>query len=140
MSNKKLLRPQEKRAKVCPVLGDHYSFTQTTASANFSAEGFFVGKTIGQVSNELRSGILNPSQVPVQYIEGEGVNLIVNTRSSLSLMRAGIPRNQWNLVNVSGDAAVQANIAERLLRNGLTQQGTGVLRVTGLGKTASNLR
>jgi RHS repeat-associated protein len=115
-------------------------FTQTTASAEFSAKGLFAGKTIGQVSSDLRSGILNPSQVPVQYIGGEGVNLLVNTRSALSLMRAGIPRNQWNLVNVSGNAGVQANIADRLLRNGLTSQGTDVLRITGAGKAASNLR
>jgi hypothetical protein len=115
-------------------------FTQTTASAEFSAKGLFAGKTIGQVSNELRSGILNPSQIPVQYIESEGVNLLVNTRSALSLMRAGIPRNQWNLVNVSGDAVIQANIADRLLRNGLTGQGTDVLRITGAGKAASSLR
>jgi RHS repeat-associated protein len=116
------------------------NFTQTTASESFSIDGFFSGKTIGQVASELRSGALKPAQVPVQYIEGEGVGLIINTRSALSLMRANIPRSQWNLVNVSGNAAAQANIAERLLRNGLTPQGTSVLRITGLGKSASSLR
>ena len=55
-------------------------------------------------------------------------------------MRAGIPRNQWNLVNVSGDAGVQASMADRLLRNSLTNQGTDVLRITGAGKSASSLR
>src|SRR5262249_23737827 len=120
------------------------AFSQVTASAEFSSEGFFAGKTIGQVANDLRSGVLNPSQVPVGFIRGEGTNLIVNTRSSLSLMRANIPSTQWTLIDLSGNAATQLRIGARLLNNGLTRQGTTTLRITDgvlkLGKTASSLR
>jgi hypothetical protein len=120
--------------------GGGFAFSQITSSAQFSDEGFFASKTIGQVANELRTGALSPSQLPVQFIEGEGTNLIVNTRSSLSLMRANIPPSQWTLLNMSPDVATQAKITARLLSNGLTRQGTPILRITGLGKAASSLR
>jgi hypothetical protein len=64
--------------------------------------------------------------------------LIVNTRSSLALMRAGIPQSSWKLVDTTGSDA--AHIQRRLLDNGLTAHGTETLRITGLGDTASSLR
>ena len=43
-------------------------FSQTTASPLFSEEGTFGGRTIGQVANQLRSGALSPSEVPVGVV------------------------------------------------------------------------
>lgn len=116
------------------------NFTQTTASPNFSAEGKFSGKTIGEVSDMLRQGKLDVNDVPVTYIERNGTRLIENTRSSLALKRANIPEAQWNLINKTGDLEIELKITERLQRNGLTNTGTDVLRITGEGKSASSLK
>jgi hypothetical protein len=63
--------------------------------------------------------------------------LIVNTRSSLALSQAGIPQSAWNLVDMTGNSKVMADIAARLSDNGLTTAGTDVLRITGSGAKAS---
>lgn len=69
----------------------------------------------------------------------DGTTLIVNTRSSLALMQAGIPTAQWALVDMTGDAATEALMTQRLLSNGLSTVGTGVLRITGSGPNVSTL-
>jgi hypothetical protein len=115
-------------------------FTQTTASPMFSAEGSFAGRSISQVADALRSGTMTAADVPVEFIVRDGNRLIVNTRSSLALRQAGIPEAQWNLINRTGVAEVEANITQRLLRNGLGNEGTEVLRITGSGSGASTYR
>ena len=112
-------------------------FSQKTASPKFSEEGSFAGKTIGGLANDLRAGAIHPSQVPVQYVTIDGTKLVVNTRSALALTRGGVPQSQWKLVDATATHA--AHIQERLSRNGLTTQGTDVLRVTRAGGKASNL-
>ncbi|WP_337271239.1 RHS repeat domain-containing protein, partial [Oryzifoliimicrobium ureilyticus] len=114
-----------------------FSFTQTTASPKFSAEGAFSGKTISDVADMLRKGQLTPEQVPVQVIVVKGRNLVVNTRSSLALRQANIPVEKWKLIDLTQDASTQAAIAERLTRNGLSELGTPTIRVTGSGSKAS---
>jgi hypothetical protein len=109
-------------------------FTQTTASPWFSAEGNFAGQTISDVAAQLRAGTLAASDVPVTVVSD---GLIVNTRSALALMQAGIPQSEWALVE--GSAEVEAQIAQRLINNGLTEAGTDVIRITGSGGNASTL-
>ncbi len=92
-------------------------FSQTTASAAFSADGAFAGKTIGSLAGELRAGTVAVGDVPVGVTNG----LIVNTRSSLALMRAGIPQSNWVLIDATESEG--ANIAARLIRNGLGPEG-----------------
>jgi hypothetical protein len=41
------------------------------------------------------------------------------------------------MVNRTGDAFFEKVLTERLARNGLTEAGTNVLRITGMGKNAS---
>jgi len=116
-------------------------FSQTTASPFFSEEGTFAGKTIGQLAQELRSGAISPKDIPIHVVDGaDGVKLIVNTRSSLALTRAGIPQSSWNIIDMSANQTFRTSIGERLFRNGLTNQGTDVLRITGMGKGASSLK
>jgi len=86
-----------------------------------------------------RTGVLKSTDVPVEYIERDSVKLVVNTRSSLVLRRAGIPETEWNLVNKTGDAFTESKVTERLARNELTEEGTDAIRVTGLGKNVSSL-
>jgi RHS repeat-associated protein len=112
-------------------------FSQTTASPFFSVEGTFAGRSIASVADDLFSGIINASDLPIEYIEREGVRLIVNTRSSLALRIAGVPQSQWRLVNRTGVESAEAAMTERLTRNGLTNAGTETLRITGRGKHQS---
>lgn len=121
-------------------VSNNFRFTQITASPYFSIEGKFSGKTIGEVSDLLRKGKLLPEDVPVVYLERNGVKLLENTRSSLALKRANIPESKWKLIDMTGDAIIEAKITERLLRNGLTDEGIDVLRITGMGKNASRLK
>ncbi|MBP2639315.1 MAG: hypothetical protein H6Q66_266 [Firmicutes bacterium] len=121
------------------VAGSSIKFTQTTASVRFSRNGTFSGKTIGELANDLRTGVLKSTDVPVEYIERDSVKLVVNTRSSLVLRRAGIPETEWNLVNKTGDAFTESKVTERLARNELTEEGTDAIRVTGSGKNVSSL-
>jgi RHS repeat-associated protein len=111
-------------------------FSQITASPWFNPEGNFAGQTISNVAYQLRSGSLSPSDVPVQVVQNR---LIVNTRSSLALMQAGIPQSEWRLIDMTGNVALEAEISARLLRNGLGPAGTDVIRITGSGSNLSTL-
>jgi RHS repeat-associated protein len=125
-------------AAPAPASGLRLRFSQTTASPNFGKEGIFADKTIGGLSRDIRTGVIRADQVPVRYVEIEGQNLIVNTRSSLALKRAGVPESQWNLIDTTATDAPK--IHGRLNRNGLTAEGTQTIRITGNGSGASNLR
>ena len=114
-------------------------FTQTTASPKFSLDGSFSGRRINDVASDLRSGTLSVDTVPVEYIVRDGNRLIVNTRSSLSLQRANIPESQWRLIDRTNVPEVEARITERLLRNNLNNAGSDTLRITGSGRSISNL-
>lgn len=114
-------------------------FTQTTASRVFSVGGDFRGKSIAEVASLLRTGAMRVEDIPVQYIERGGKRLIFNTRSALALRQAGIDPSKWNLLNKTGDAFVEGEITRRLIKNGLTDEGTPVLRITGAGPGASSL-
>lgn len=114
-------------------------FTQTTASPMFSEEGAFAGRRVADVAADLRTGVMTPSQVPVEFVVQDGNSLIVNTRSSLALQRAGVPQSEWTLIDKTSVPEVQARITERLLRNQLDTSGTSTLRITGSGKNASTI-
>lgn len=43
----------------------------------------------------IRSGRVHPSQLPVDFVEKNGVKLILNSRTSVTLNRAGIPKSEW---------------------------------------------
>ena len=57
------------------------------------------------------------------------MRLIDNTRSSLALTRANIPESEWNLIDMTHDITTQNKISNRLAANGLTDEGTEVLRI-----------
>jgi len=117
--------------------GGALRFTQTTASSAFQEGGTMSGRTIGGVANDLRNGAMKPGALPVEVIQRGGNTLIVNTRSALALMRGGIARSDWAISDLTGNAAIEAKITERLAYNGLTDEGTDVLRITGAGQWAS---
>ena len=57
----------------------------------------------------------------------------------LALRRAGVPVSDWVMNDVTGNAAMERLLSERLARNEL-DAGTDVLRITGAGPSASSLR
>jgi hypothetical protein len=126
-------RVAEDAADVAKVLP---KFTQTTASATFR-HGPFAGRTIGDVASGLQSGSISAHDLPVDVIQ-RGQNLLgLNTRSMLALRRAGITPENWTIVNRTGQEAFEQLLDARLARNGLTDAGTDLLRITGAGPGAS---
>lgn len=114
-------------------------FSQKTASQAFSEAGDFAGETIGSLAAKIRSGEIPVEALKVGVVDGaDGVRLIVNTRTSLALRRAGVPQSSWNIVDMTSTQG--SNIADRLLRNGLSNEGTDVLRITGWLKNTSSLQ
>ncbi|WP_168170351.1 RHS repeat-associated core domain-containing protein [Rhodanobacter sp. C03] len=114
-------------------------FSQTTASPFFSSQGSFAGQSIADVAGQLRAGSLSASDVPVQTVSLGRNPLIVNTRSALSLMQSGTPQSGWSLIDMTGHAGTEAQITQRLSNNGLSTNGTDVLRITGSGSNTSTL-
>lgn len=105
------------------------NFAQKTFSPVFSSEGAFAGSSVEEVATALRSGQMSAADVPVQYIVRDGNTLMLNTRSAQALEQAGIPRSQWNAVNMTGDAASEARLTGQLQRNNLPPQGTPTVRL-----------
>lgn len=106
-------------------------YAQTTYSESFSELGSFSGRTVASVASDLRSGVLTVKDLPIEYIVRDGNVLILNTRSAQALEQAGIPRAQWNGVNVSSNPLAQNRLSGQLQRNKLTNQGTRTVRQSG---------
>jgi hypothetical protein len=111
-------------------------FTQNTASASFR-NGPFADRTIGDVAGALRSGAVKPSELPVDVITRGDNLLIMNTRSSLALLRGGVSPADWVMNDATGDPLLEEVLNQRLAKNELTNEGTRVLRITGAGKSVS---
>ena len=120
-------------------------FSQKTASERFQEPqhgeppSAVAGQTIGEVTTGLRSGNLNPSQLPLDVVNRNGQLLTLNTRSLLALRRAGISPSQYVLRDLTGNAQAEEALTERLLHNNMTT-GSSVLRVTGAGSNASSIK
>jgi len=82
------------------------NFAQSTirASESFSKDGIanysqLAGRSINSVDDlaaALQSGAIKPSQLPVDYVvTTDGTKLILNTRTSVALDRAGVPKSDW---------------------------------------------
>lgn len=79
----------------------------------------------------MKNGEIKSSQVPIDYVVRDGNTLILNTRSSQALTQAGIPRNQWNAVNRTGNEMYEQLLTDQLTRNKLTSSGTPTVRPSG---------
>lgn len=77
------------------------------------------------------SGKVNVAYIPVEYIVRDGNTLILNTRTSQALTQAGIPRNQWNAIDRTGDALFEELLTGQLSRNKLTSEGISTVRPSG---------
>jgi len=104
------------------------NFAQKTYGKTFSATGKFAGQTVDDVASALKSGGLKPSDVPIDFIVRNGSTLILNTRSSQALSKAGIPRSQWNAVNRTGQKGYESRLSDQLRNNKLTDEGISSVR------------
>jgi hypothetical protein len=100
------------------------NFAQKTYSETFSIKGDFEGRPIDDVAADLRQGKLTPKDVPIQYIVRDEHTLILNTRSSQVLERAGIPRQEWYVKDTTGDHLAEWRLDQQLKRSKLTDEGT----------------
>jgi RHS repeat-associated protein len=110
---------------------DSASFAQKTYNPMFSARGKFAGRSVDDVAAALRSGALNPGDVPIDYIVRNGNTLMLNTRSAQALEAAGIPRSAWNAVNRTGQDFYENLLTGQLQRNNLTSAGIDAVRRSG---------
>jgi len=110
---------------------ENANFAQKSASRTFSEEGAFSGRTIDDVVNELHSGKLTPKDIPIDVINRDGNSLILNTRSSVALQEAGVPRTEWNVVNRTGQSGYERRLTDQLARNRLDSAGASSVRIAG---------
>jgi len=99
-------------------------FAQSYFSEQFGNEGRFAGKTVDDVAGMLTKGEIQSTSVPVMYIVRDGKQLILNTRSAAALTKAGIPRANWTVLNMTGEEFFESLLSGQLKRNGLTNSGT----------------
>lgn len=83
-------------------------------SESFSREGIeiyskkagYTIRTVDDLANAIRKGDIKPKEIPLDYvINKNGTKLILNTRTSVALERAGIPKNKWYGQNKTGKTA-----------------------------------
>ena len=87
--------------------------------------------TIDDMVNAINLGKIKVNDVPIEYIVRDGNTLILNTRTSQALTQAGIPRNQWNAIDRTGNAVFESMLDGQLSRNKLTSAGIDVVRPSG---------
>jgi hypothetical protein len=102
---------------------DNANYSQNWYKEKFSEDGPFRNHTINDFRDGLLANDLKPSDLPIEYVVRDGHTLILNTRSSQALERAGIPRWQWKPVNKTGDTRAEDSVTDQLRRNGLTSEG-----------------
>ena len=90
-------------------------FAQRGISQTFR-HGEFAGRTINQVSAGLRSGTIQPNQLPVKVVVRDGVSYAMNNRSLMALRQAGMEPTVIN--NVTGNALFERQLTQRLAELG----------------------
>ncbi|MDB5264658.1 MAG: hypothetical protein JWN64_229 [Parcubacteria group bacterium] len=105
-----------------------FRYTQTTISPVFSQRGSFNGQSLNSVISGVKTGEIPTSQLPVNYVEVNGVRFVDNNRSAYVLQQAGIPTAQWNWI--SADQRSAASIIQKLQYNKLPNEGASSVRVT----------
>ncbi|BCL90907.1 hemagglutinin [Ralstonia pseudosolanacearum] len=129
------------RAVAGSVAEANFAQSSINSAETFSAQGAakytqLAGVPISSVDDlaaAIKRGLISPSQLPVDYVvAADGTQLILNTRTSVALSRAGIPQSQWYGTNQTGiqvpgmPAGTTYNdlAAGQLARNKLPATGT----------------
>ncbi|MGJ8664812.1 MAG: RHS repeat domain-containing protein [Patiriisocius sp.] len=107
---------------------DNANWAQKTFKKTFSEEGLFNGAKVDDIVKQLESGNLKPGDVPIEVIVRDGNTLILNTRSSVALTKANIPRSKWSVIDKTGDIDSELRLDKQLKKNKLDSQGTEKIR------------
>lgn len=107
-------------------------FAQTSYRSAFSKRGALelsklLGvpiKTIDDLVEAIKRGAVKPNTIPVHYIIRNGRAVILNTRTSVALEKAGVPRSRWKAVDVTGDELFEGLLNDQLKLNGLGERGS----------------
>jgi hypothetical protein len=118
-------------AAIRTLIDDASRFAQRDYSEVFSGKGIkayseLAGKrivTIDDLVGALRSGAIKPSQLPLDVIRRGDASIILNTRTSEALRRAGIDRSLWNGVDRTGNELFESLLNDQLRRNMLGNGG-----------------
>jgi len=91
-------------------------FSQPNHSNNFSDRGQKILKVqaIPEAVTNLKNGTWSPSKLPIDYVVRNNQVFYLNTRSTASLIEAGIPRTQWTFVNRTGNPKFEKNLTNNL--------------------------
>jgi hypothetical protein len=116
------------------------NYAQTTYRNAFSDDGItkytnLAGKpinTVDDLANAIKNNAVRVADIPVEYIVRDGKILILNTRTSQALEKAGIPKSQWKGIDKTGDADAEKRLTDQLLRNKLDSSGISTVRQTGV--------
>ncbi|HEM5648103.1 TPA: RHS repeat-associated core domain-containing protein, partial [Streptococcus suis] len=118
---------------------ENANYAQKTYNPKFSEAGAnkytnMVGEPILSVSdlaNAIKNGKIDPSKLSIDYINRDGNILILNTRTSQALTQADIPRNQWSVIDRTGNPFFEEQLNGQLHRNKLTSEGISTVRIGG---------
>jgi RHS repeat-associated protein len=101
---------------------------QTWAREAFSRGGRFAGQTVDDVAKALQTGVLDPSDVPVEFVkQADGTVTLLNTRSSVALTISGVPTPLWKLVDATDSLGANLRLAGQLANNPGAPTSTVVL-------------
>jgi len=98
---------------------------------------FLRGRTIDEVVADIKSGKINPKSLEVQYAKIDGQTLIVNTRTSEALTRAGIPRSEWTAKDVTNISSAVDRLKTQLNNSKLTSKGATQIKSRETGKVTT---
>lgn len=82
-------------------------------------------KTVSDLTDALKLGVIKPSQVPLNYVLIDGQKVIANTRTSTALINADIPKSQWYGINKTGVIAYDDVTFDKLVRQQLNKNYGG---------------
>jgi filamentous hemagglutinin len=99
------------------------NYSQSDYREAYSGKGRLAGWTIDDVAEALRTGKLGPKDVVVDVVRRKGQWLMHNTRSPQALLRAGIPRDEWYIRDMTDDARARKGVERQLRRNNLENSG-----------------
>ncbi len=110
--------------------GSSLRFSQTTVRSLFNPEGLYKGLTRENMITGLKKGLVDPKSIQIDYFQtSDGLKIMENTRSSASLIQAGIPESQWNLNSVSKGSESWLRIMKHIENNKLSPSGTTKVKI-----------
>lgn len=123
------------------LIGANFAQNRIKADRSFSEEGQRVYtelagrpiKTVDDLAEALKTGVVKPEQLPIDYVDINGNRLILNTRTSTALEQASIPRSHWFGRNQTGVEAYPGKTfndlaADQLKNNKLPPSGAEQLK------------